>query len=178
MREVIDIQRRVLGPEHPDTVRSVGVLAWNLKTQGHYAEAEKLLREVLDIERRVLGPEHRHTLDAMNDVAATLAREGRYAEAEKLARQTLDIERRVLGPDNEATGVSLYNLACWAARQGHKNEAISLLNDSVNHGLPAKSSRTIDADTDFSSLHGDPRFTALVAHAKEVAQSKSAAAQK
>jgi hypothetical protein len=41
------------------------------------------------------------------------------------------------------------------------------LREAVDHGLSADLDLTIEKETDFKSLHGDPRFDALVAHAKE-----------
>ena len=55
-RGTLDIQRRVLGPGHPEMLRSMPMLAFTLIQEGRYADAEKLLREVLDIDRRILAP--------------------------------------------------------------------------------------------------------------------------
>jgi hypothetical protein len=57
-REVLDTQRRMLGPEHPNALNTMGNLACSLSGQGRHAEAELMEREVLDIQRRMLGPEH------------------------------------------------------------------------------------------------------------------------
>ena len=57
-RAVLAIQEHVLGPKHPDTLRSRNNLANALQNQGKYSEAEKELRLVLPVEERVLGPEH------------------------------------------------------------------------------------------------------------------------
>jgi hypothetical protein len=40
----------------------------------------------------------------------------------------------------------------------------------VDHGLSSSNDLKLDKDTDLKSLHGDPRFPALVAHAKDSAQ--------
>jgi non-specific serine/threonine protein kinase/serine/threonine-protein kinase len=174
-RDVIDADRRVLGPEHPNTVAVISDLAWTLQNEGRYADAEKLGREVLDTQRRVLGPEHPHTLLTMGNLALTLALEEHYAEAAKLYRELLDANRRVLGPEHPDTLISEYNLACVEAHQGHKDEALSFLRDAVDHDLSPSADLGIDKDPDLKSLHGDPRFAALVEHAKEVAQAKTAA---
>jgi eukaryotic-like serine/threonine-protein kinase len=173
-REALDIQRRILGPEHPDTLRSKLYLASVLTREGRYAEAEKLLRETLDTQRRILGPEHPDTLSSMSNLAYALYYEGRYTEAEKLLRETLDIQRRVLGPERPDTAISTYQLACILARKGNGGQALSLLREAVDHGLRAAADLDIEKDPDLKSLHGDPRFAALVAHAKE----RAAAAQK
>ncbi len=174
LRETLDIQRRVLGPEHPATLKSMHALANVLEDEVRYAEAESLYRETIDVERRVLGPEHRDTLDTMEDLALVMKDEGHYAEAEKLLQQTLNVQRRVLGPESPGTADSTYNLACIAAQRGQRDEALSLLREAADHGLSPSVDLGMNEDTDLKSLHGDPRFVALVAHAKE----RAAEAQK
>jgi|HubBroStandDraft_1064217.scaffolds.fasta_scaffold23771_2 serine/threonine protein kinase/tetratricopeptide (TPR) repeat protein len=173
-RETLDIRRRVLGPEHPLTLTSMINVANVLDDEGHYAEAERLARETLDIQRRVVGPNHPETLGSMTTLGNVLEDEGHYAEAEKVLQETLDIRRNVLGPEHPETAVSTYNLACLAAHRGQRDEALSLLREAVDHGLQPSMDLGIEKDTNLKSLHGDPRFTALVAHAKE----RAAAAQK
>ena len=172
-RDALDIRRRVLGPEHPDTLVSMNGLAAALNDEGRYAEAEKLYRETLNIRRRVLGPEHPDTLRSMNDLVNVIQHEGRYTEAEKLNRETLDIRLRVLGPDHPDTAVSTYNLACVVAGEGRRNEAFTLLRQAIDHGLPIYVISGMDKDTDLQPLHGDPRFTALIAYAKQKAAAGS-----
>jgi len=74
--ETLDIRRRVLGPEHPDTLKSMSNLGEVLIRQGRYAEAARLLGETLDIKRRVLGSEHPDTLWSISSLAVALSREG------------------------------------------------------------------------------------------------------
>jgi non-specific serine/threonine protein kinase/serine/threonine-protein kinase len=173
-RETLDIRRRVLGPEHPETLRSVTVLALILNEEGRYAEAEKLDAGTLDIQRRVLGPEHRGTLESMRNMADDFAGEGRYAEAEKLQRETMDMDRLVLGPEHPLTALATYNIGCILARKGNRDDAFPFLRQAVDHGLNPGYAVGIGKDPNLQSLDGDPRFDALVAHAKELA----AAAQK
>ena len=166
-RELLEIQRRILGPEHPGTLRSSSNLANYISSQQRYAEAEKLQRETLEIERRVLGPNHSASLSTMDNLANSLSELGRYAEAEKLERETVGLRTRVSGPDHPSTAGAVYNLACILALEGRRDEAISFLRQSVVHGLPVKAALGIESDSDLKSLHGDPRFDAVVAHAKE-----------
>lgn len=173
-REALDIRLRLLGRDHPDTLALADGLATTLAQEHRNAEAEQLLRATLDSRQRVLGPEHRDTLMSMNNLANMLFIEGRYAEAEKIQRTAFDIQFRVLGPDNPDTAMSTYNLGGIALRKGQRDKALALLGRAVDHGLAPHIALYLEKDPDFASLHGDPRFIALVAHAKE----RAAAAQK
>ena len=67
--QILEIQRRVSGPEHPDTLRSMNGLASIYRSQGKHAQAEPLDSQILEISRRTLGPEHPDTLSYMNSLA-------------------------------------------------------------------------------------------------------------
>lgn len=173
-REALDVRRRVLGPDQPDTLSVMDGYATTLAMEHHNDEAEKMLRETLDIRQRVLGPDHRDTLMSMNNLANMQFIEGHYGEAEKLERQTLEIQRRILGPDHPDTAMSTYNLGGIALHKGKSDEALSLLREAIDHGLAPNIAVNMEKDPDLSALYKDPRFTSLVAHAKE----RAAAAQK
>jgi serine/threonine protein kinase len=166
-RETLEIRQRVLGPEHPDTVLSIGSLAGTLQSEGKLDEAEKLYRQELDIDKRVFGPEHEATLGAMSDLATVLGGEERYADGEKLIREVLTIEQRALGPDSPLTANTRLNLAMFAALRGQRDEPLALLHEAIDHGLDVNSMRLIATNPNFTSLHRDPRFAALVQRAEE-----------
>jgi eukaryotic-like serine/threonine-protein kinase len=173
-RDTLAIRSRILGPEHPETLESMVSLSADLTSQGHFAEAERLDRQALDIQTRTLGPENADTLLTMGNVADDLIKDHKDVEAEKMLDQLLDIQIRVLRPGSEGSAVSKYNLGSIALHRGHRDEALSRLRDAVDHGLPPSLDLGIETDDDLKPLHGDPRFDALVAHAKE----RAAAAQK
>jgi non-specific serine/threonine protein kinase/serine/threonine-protein kinase len=56
--QTLKIKRRVLGPEHPNTLGSMNNLANVYRRQGKYAQAEALYSQAVEIQRRVLGAEH------------------------------------------------------------------------------------------------------------------------
>jgi serine/threonine protein kinase/tetratricopeptide (TPR) repeat protein len=166
-REALDVRRRVFGPDQPDTLSVMDGYATTLAMEHHNEEAEKMLRETLDIRRHVLGSEHRDTLMSMNNLANMEFIEGHYGEAEKLERQTLEIQRRILGPDHPDTAMSTYNLGGIALHKGKTDEALSLLREAIDHGLAPNIAVNMEKDPDLLALYKDPRFTSLVAHAKE-----------
>jgi tetratricopeptide (TPR) repeat protein len=63
LREVLVVQQRVLGAEHPDTLRSTQYLAETLIAFHKFAEAEELFQQALANSRSMLGSEHPDTLE-------------------------------------------------------------------------------------------------------------------
>jgi len=121
-----------------------------------------------------LGPNGRLTLLLMSDVAGSLGDRGQFPEAEKLLRNVRETQQRILGSDNADVAGTTYNLACIEAHMGHSSDALALLREAVDHGLLPMTDLGIQTDSDLKSLHGDQRFDALVAYAKQ----RAAAAQK
>ncbi len=124
--KTIEIRRRVLGPESPETLKSMVAFGWVLDHEGRYPEAETLLRRSLEEERQVLGPEHRDTLASVEAVANVLLHEGRYAESEKLFRQTLEVQLHMFGAEDTDSISSKINLAAVLFSEGQYAESEQL----------------------------------------------------
>ena len=173
-REVLEKQRHLIGREAFDTLSTMDNLAVTLTHEGKLAEAEKLERETLEIQLRVFGTENLGTISSMINLADIQRDMGHDEEAQKLYSQTLDLESRVLGPDQPETAVTRYSLACILARRGQTEDALSVLRQAVDHGLQPRIDLQIEKEPYFKPLQGDPRFTALVAHAKKRAATEKA----
>lgn len=63
--------KRVLGAEHPDTLKAMNYLAAAYGAQKRWKKAEKLQVQALEKEKRVLGAERPQTLSSTNHLAAT-----------------------------------------------------------------------------------------------------------
>jgi hypothetical protein len=99
---------------------------------------------------------------------------GKYAEAEKLTQILLKFSAASSGPESAEMALTGYNLGTLLVAEGRKDEGIHLLQQVVDHGLPPSEDLQLEENDELLSLKGDSRFSALVAHAKQVAQSKSA----
>lgn len=75
--QTLAIQRRLLAPEHSDTLNSMYNLAGT-----HAAEAEALFSQLLESDRRRWGPEHPEVLGAVAGVASMYQPQGKYTAAE------------------------------------------------------------------------------------------------
>ena len=166
-REALAIERRVLGPEHLDTLNAMMTLGWILSARGQYAESEKLYREILPVQTRLVGPANVDTLVLKDRLATSVAKQGRYQEAADLYTEILSIQQQALGRNHPHVATTYYNLACLAAVQNQRDRALALLEESVRHGLLPYIAANMEADEDLKSLHGDPRFAAIVARAKK-----------
>ena len=129
-QEVTNVRRRILGPEHPDTLRSEAALGTAYDNLGAVTDDEVLRkrgrameREVYEIRRRVLGPEHSDTLESMSNVEVNDEREGNMEEALTLVREGLAAQQKIRGPDHPRTLIWEGNLADIYASQGRFTEA-------------------------------------------------------
>src|SRR5215470_1585700 len=151
LTEALATQRRLLGPEHPDTLTTMTQLAETALLQGHFADAEHSLRDALAGRQKVLGPQHPDTLRTRFMLATVVQRQGNLPEAEKLMRETLDIQKRVLGPDHPQTLSTMDNLATVIDDEGRFSEAEALLRETL-----ARQQRVLGIDhPDTSSTRGD-----------------------
>lgn len=168
-RQVLDVQLRVLGPEHAATLKTMHNLGGTLGREGKKSEAEQLQRNALEGRRHVLGSDRPDTLDSMGELALTLSYERKFDEAQQLFSVLAEVAKHRQDP--EVVSNALYYLAGGAAITGHRDEAISYLRQSIEQGLA--DIRYMQRDPDLMSLHGDPRFAALVqnANAQIAAQS-------
>ena len=89
--EALSTLENVLGPEHPDTLTSMSLLAVVLRGQGKYEAAEEMHQRALELGEKVLGPEHPTTLLSMNNLAAVLRDQGKYEAAEEMHQRALEL---------------------------------------------------------------------------------------
>ncbi|KAL3456402.1 hypothetical protein BJX64DRAFT_41730 [Aspergillus heterothallicus] len=114
--QVLEINKRVLGPEHPNTLTSMANLASIYLDQGQWEEAKELGVQVLEIRKRVLGPEHPKTLTSMNNLAHTLYSQEKVYEAVVLMEKCVRLQVRSLGPSHPHTKNSASSLKSWKER--------------------------------------------------------------
>ncbi|KIM93182.1 hypothetical protein OIDMADRAFT_138250 [Oidiodendron maius Zn] len=124
--QVMEIRKKVLGAEHPDTLRIMNDLVLTLGNQGRWKEAEDLHVQVIETTKRVLGTEHPDTLTSMYSLASMFRNQGRWNEAEELLAQVMEMRKRVLGVEHPSTLIIMNNLALIFWNQGRWKEAEKL----------------------------------------------------
>jgi len=131
LEQALDLRRKVLGAENPQTLRTAVKLGQVTDFLGKYAEAEALLSQTLQMERRVLGPEHPDTLACMSNLCRVFSDQGKYAQAEALYEETIQLQRRVLGPEHHDTLGNMANLGWIYLNQGKNAQAEALFRQTL-----------------------------------------------
>lgn len=129
LQRALDLDRRVLGSEHPDTLVVARTLGDAYVFGGKYTQAESLLAPTVEATRRVFGAESRQTLDAMSTLGKVYVQEAKYKMAQPLLLQALEIQRRTLGTEHPLTLDIMSNLARLYYVQGNVPEAERLLKE-------------------------------------------------
>ena len=140
LNEIFDISRaiplyertladreRVLGADHPSTLRSRNNLANGYESAGRLDDAIPLLERTLADYERVLGADHPDTLTSRNNLASGYRSAGRLDDAIPLYERTLADRERVLGADHPSTLTSRNNLPSGYRSAGRLDDAIPLL---------------------------------------------------
>ena len=154
--QVLNARKRVLGLEHPDTIRAMANLATMYGSLGKYIEAEKLEKQVLEASIKILGVEHPDTIIAMASLASINGRLGKYIQAEKLKMKVLEANIRVLGAEHPDTILAMGNLAATYDSLGKYNEAEKLekqVLDARNRILGSEHPGTILAMANLASTY-------------------------
>jgi non-specific serine/threonine protein kinase/serine/threonine-protein kinase len=130
LETALNIQKRILGPDHPDTLNTMNSLSTVLIRQGKYAEAESLLQEAVSKKKKALGAEHKQTLISMHNLGVVYYYQGKLEDAESLGRETLKTRIKVLGEDHPDTIFSLGHLAATLGGQEKHEDAVKLYSEA------------------------------------------------
>lgn len=126
LKDAAEESGRILGADHPDTLRSRNNLALAYRAAGRLNDAIPLHEETLTARTRILGPNHPDTLISRNNLASAYRAAGRVNEAIPLFEETLEARTRILGPNHPGALGSRNNLANAYQEVGRLNDAIPL----------------------------------------------------
>jgi Domain of unknown function (DUF4062)/Tetratricopeptide repeat len=117
-RKIIQARERILGAEHPDTLKARAWLATWTGEAGDPATARDMAAALLPVQARVLGAEHPDTLATR----ASLARWTGTAKDPVAARdqfaELLQVQTRILGAEHPDTLTTRASLATWTGQAG------------------------------------------------------------
>ena len=124
--KTFSLEKKNLGPEHPNTLRAMTNLAVSYEEAGRFKESLELLEKSLSLYNKIFGPDHVDTLRAMTSLAHGYGTAGRQEEALELREKTLSLATQSLGPEHSVTLAARNNLAKSYAATGRQKEALEL----------------------------------------------------
>ncbi len=132
LKDATEESRRLLGPDHPDTLASRNNLANAYREAGRLNDAIPLHEETLEARTRILGPNHPDTLTSRNNLAGAYQEAGRLNDAIPLLEETLTTQEELFGPKHPHTLITRNNLALTYQDAGRLNDAIPLFEETLN----------------------------------------------
>jgi len=120
-----------LGPDHPDTLRSMNNLADAYRLAGKYDLAQELFRETLERRKTLLGADHPDTLQSMHNLAWGYRDASQFDLALPLFKETVQRRKAQLGPDDPNTLNSMNKLADAYRAAGKLDLALPLLEETL-----------------------------------------------
>ena len=126
LRRVLDMERSVLGPRHPETATTQANLAGVLLDVGAVDESQQLIAEALGILEQTMGKDHPRVAISATILAHGLRVEGDFVQAEQNYRRALAIDERAYGPHHAQTLDDVRTLAELLRERGKTQEAALL----------------------------------------------------
>ena len=136
---------------NPDDYQSRLLRVQILRGEGRIEEAKAEAREAIEVVERNLEW-HPDDLRALHLGAGSLILLGHVERADRWLRRALEIDPH--------DSILLYNVACNLANLGKPEESLDHLERAVEHGT--LSAAWMRNDKDLESLHGHPRYEALL----------------
>ena len=110
LEECQELRQENLGPEHEDTLATLGFLGVLYNKLNRWEEAYKLQVYLCETTERALGWSHRLTFKCRSRLAVTYSVRREHSQAEALQQQTLEAMERELGSEDSVTMTEMTNL--------------------------------------------------------------------
>jgi eukaryotic-like serine/threonine-protein kinase len=123
-QKVLEIRRRLFGPDHSDTLESTAMLAGYYTMRGEIDEAERLFNDVLPIAQR--SPSSSGAGWVLYKYGGFLRRTGRPAEALLFLNEGVEILKKTLDSESFCMHCLMGDVANATEKAGHWQEAEKL----------------------------------------------------
>ena len=151
----LEIDERVLGPDHTSVASTLHALARVDHAEGRYDDARKRFLRSLEIRERVLGPDHPSTTGTYFEVAESLVVLGEIEQAEELAAKAVASRESRFGSDHIRTAYAVPALARVRRAQRDYSEARKLFQRAIRirrANLPQDHPETLALESELGEL--------------------------
>jgi tetratricopeptide (TPR) repeat protein len=129
LKQVIEIDKKHLGTEHPEYARAIANLGQVYTQQGRFSAGEELYRQAYEIRKKKLGAEHRDTVRTLKNYAITQLHQAKTKEAQDKLQFALDCYNKM--PNTSDKGDCLDSLARTYLQQDDFNTSEQLFKQAV-----------------------------------------------
>jgi serine/threonine protein kinase/tetratricopeptide (TPR) repeat protein len=140
-KQVLQAEEKVLGPDHFDTVCSLGTLGQILMVRGARAEAERCFTEALTRFKRTGRADVQDALTCAKELAMSRQLQGDAQQAVKLMEEAFPRAVKSLGPDHYFTLQMQRVLGRAYAEAGRLDEAEALCKEALDAQLRTKANQ-------------------------------------
>jgi CHAT domain-containing protein/tetratricopeptide (TPR) repeat protein len=130
-KRALELNEKLLPPEHPDLVRLLNNIAFVHSNKDDIESAEGLYERVLNIRLKHLGQKHPLVALSLNNLGTLYTRKGEIARAEETLNRAWVIAREVLPAEHGDAALILGNLAALAVAKGESGRAVGLLKQAA-----------------------------------------------
>jgi tetratricopeptide (TPR) repeat protein len=124
-----------LGPDHPETLRSLAGVAGVKIHLEQFDESLAMYQQALGKLKAKVGPEHPATLVTQHGLAMAYYEMEKFDIALPIFKQTLPLMQRKLGPNHQSTISDMHGLALTHLFLDHVKEAVSLLEEARDRAV-------------------------------------------
>jgi tetratricopeptide (TPR) repeat protein len=124
LRGALEIQERILGPDHHEVSRTLHALGQALNRLERYPQALATYNRARDIEQRNLEPNHPDMAVTLHAIGQVMVHLNRYEEATRAFQQALTIKEEKLGTEHPSVASTLHAIGQALTRQGKYKEAL------------------------------------------------------
>jgi tetratricopeptide (TPR) repeat protein/predicted Ser/Thr protein kinase len=119
----LQIEEKVLGPDHPQVAVALNNLGLTLFVRGEREQARLHIERGLRVTEEALGPDHPNVAQGLKSLGTVLHSQGEREQAKLHIERALQIEEKVLGPDHPDVAATLNNLGAILHMQGEQEQA-------------------------------------------------------
>ena len=131
LRDAVALLGEARGPEHPDTLEALSMLALALHGHKRYDEAEAMLTSVAETIERTQGPTHPTLAPVYGNLSRIYSARGDLELARTTGERALQAIVDGFGANNQAVATGHANLAITLRKLGRHDEALAHLDAAL-----------------------------------------------
>lgn len=151
-QKALDIELKILGPEHVNVAKTYNHLGRVYTLIGDYEQATEFIQKALKIWSKTLGSEHHNVALAYNILGVITRLQGDYDRAEGFHKKALTICLETLGPEHPYLASFYNNLGLVYESKGDYRQAIEFHQNALEIQLKIFTPDHPDVASSYSNL--------------------------